>query len=335
MSRPSLYLFYGDDPLALRQAVDSLRDRLGESAEFNLQRFAAANLELGELAQACQSLPFLAERRLVIVDDAERLPGRAAFVESLHALLDDLAPSTALVFVAELDRTQRKAASRFEQRSPVFTWATAHPEASFVRRYSQPTGAAMTRWLSERATELDSQIEPQAAELLATLVDGDLRLADQELRKLSDYVKSGAPITAATVERLTPIYGQTDVFEVVDGLAAAGQSVGPAGAADALAKLHRLLQEQDVTYVFLMVARQFRLLLQARQALDQGNDPTHSLGVPAFVARKIVAQARQFSAPNLESFYRELISLEVAAKRGEADLSLDLLPLLASFSPAH
>lgn len=320
MHRPSLYLFYGDDPLSIRQAVDSLRERLGPSADMNLQRFDAANLDLNQLQHACQALPFLAERRLLLVEQADRLPGRADFIDALRAQLDALPESTALVFLAELDP---KAMGDFERRSPVYAWANDHPEASFVRRYAQPTGPALSRWLIERAAELGATLEPQAAELLASLVDEDLRLADQELRKLVDYRD---PITAAAVEQLTPGYGQTDVFEVVDGLAGDGAALG---------KLHRLLQEQDPSYVFLMVARQFRLLLQARHALDRGHDPVESVDAPAFVARKVAAQARSFSAAEIETTFRNLIGLEVAAKRGEADLALDLIPLLTEFAHRH
>lgn len=320
MPRPSLYLFYGDDPLSIKQAIDSLRERLGPSADLNLQRFEAASLDLNQLQQACQAMPFLADRRLILVEQADRLPGRAEFIDSLRAQLEALPESTALVFTAELDP---KASADFERRSPVYAWASEHPETSFVRRYAQPTGPALVRWLIERAAELGATLEPQAAELLASLVEDDLRLADQELRKLADYRD---PITAAAVEALTPAYGQTDVFEVVDGLAGDGAALG---------KLHRLLQEQDPSYVFLMVARQFRLLLQARQALDRGRDPAEDVDAPAFVARKVAAQARSFSAAEIETTFRSLIELEVAAKRGEADLALDLIPLLTEFGPRH
>lgn len=320
MRRHSLYLFYGDDPLSIHQAIASLRERLGPSADMNLQRFEAANLDLNELQQVCQALPFLADRRLILVERADELPRRADFTEALRAQLEALPESTALVFVAELDP---KAAADFERRSPIYAWASDHPEASFVRRYTQPTGPALSRWLIERAAELGATLEPQAAELLASLVDEDLRLADQELRKLVDYRD---PITAAAVEQLTPVYGQTDVFAVVDGLAGDGAALG---------KLHRLLQEQDPSYVFLMVARQFRLLLQARQALDRGRDPVASVDAPAFVARKVAAQARSFSAVEIETTFRNLIRLEVAAKRGEADLALDLIPLLTDFAQRH
>lgn len=326
MPPPSVYLFYGDDPLEIRQAVSSLRERLGDSAELNLQQFEATALDLDLLAESSQALPFLAERRLIVIEHAEQLPGGADYRQSLDDLLSALPPSTAVVFTAVLDSSQRQAAKDFEKRSPAYAWTAANPDASFVRRYNQPSGVAFTRWLTDRAAEAGLSLEPEAAELLAALVDEDLRLAEQELRKLIDYAGERHTISAAEVELLTPIYGQTNVFEVVDGLGRDGSW---------LLKLHQLMQEQDPSYVFLMVVRQFRLMLQARQALDEGRDPAQQLRVPGFVARKVAAQARNFDAHSLESFYARLAELDVAAKRGEADLSLDLLPLLASFAPAQ
>jgi DNA polymerase-3 subunit delta len=324
MQPPSVYLFYGDDPLNLRQAVDSLRDRLGDSADLNLQRFNANTLDLNQLAAACQALPFLAERRVVIIENAERLAGGTDFRRGLEQLLESLPPSTALVFAAALEPGNRSAEKDFQKRSPILDWTNAHPDVSYVRRFARLTGAAFARWLIDHAAERKATLEPQAAELLAALVDEDPLLAEQELSKLVDYAGEQGAITAASIEKLTPMYGQTDIFEVVDGLGRGGES---------LLKLHRLLQEQDPAYVFLMVVRQFRLLLQARQALDDGQDPGQVLGVPAFVARKVASQATSFTLQALESFYHQLVALDVAVKRGEANLELDLVPVLASFSP--
>lgn len=324
MPRPSVYLFYGNNALSMAEAVDSLRQRLGDSADMNFQRFEAASLVLNQLQQAANAMPFLADRRLIVIDGAERLPTRAGFADALHAVLEALPPSTALVFAAQLSLDRRSAEADFAKRSPVHAWATAHPDSSYLKLFAQPSGPAFSRWLIDRAAEHSATLEPQAADLLAVLVDEDALLAEQELRKLADYAADGKPITAAAVERLTPMYGLTDVFEVVDGLTGGAQSLG---------RLHRLMQEQSPAYVFLMVARQFRLLLQARHALDNGQDPVQSLGVPGFVARKITAQAKGFSSQVLASFYRKLVALEVDAKRGKADLALDLIPLLAGLAP--
>lgn len=319
MPVPAVYLFYGDNRFAISQALDSLRLKLGSAASLDLMRFSASKLDLAALQQACSSAPFMADRRLVIVEGAESLPKTERFQEELVTVLDRVPASTALVFAAQVD-LDRRSLETFQKRSALYRWATDNPQQAFVRQFASPRGAAFAAWLTERAEELGGQLEPQAAELLTESIDEDELLGEQELQKLIDYTTPDRPISAEDVERLTPIYGQTDIFEAIDGLGTGAGSFG---------KLQRLLEEQDPSYVFLMVVRQFRLLLQARYALEQGRDPTSVLKVPAFVSRKVAAQAAKFSLPVLESMYQQLQDFDLRIKRGDADPSIDLIPLLA------
>jgi DNA polymerase III delta subunit len=73
-------------------------------------------------------------------------------------------------------------------------------------------------------------------------------------------------------------------------------------------------------------------MILARRAIEIGEDPVKSMSVPPFVARKISAQSRQFTSSELKDIYQRLLDLDVSVKRGEADLSLDLLPLITSLS---
>ena len=95
----------------------------------------------------------------------------------------------------------------------------------------------------------------------------------------------------------------------------------------AQAMLHQLLDEQDTFSIFGMVVRQFRLLLQAREIIDNGGNVQQALKQHPFVAKKLTAQARHFSISTLEAIYRRLIVIDEGAKTGKAalDLSLDML----------
>ena len=84
--------------------------------------------------------------------------------------------------------------------------------------------------------------------------------------------------------------------------------------------------------MFLMLVRQFRLMLLARWAMEIGEDPIASMNVPPFVARKVSAQSQQFTTSELKGIYQRFLDLDVSVKRGEADLSLDLIPLVAGLS---
>ncbi|MDX1600886.1 MAG: DNA polymerase III subunit delta [Anaerolineales bacterium] len=326
---PTVYIFYGDDEFAMTEAVAELRGRFSESAaaELNTEHFDGRQLELARLEEVCLSAPFLAERRLVIVDNTDQLTRRKEPRQRLLALLDQLPPSTALVLLVPVDLQRKSALSRFQSRSELLAWAEdpAHQDSAYVQACVRRSGSAFVRWVRQRAAHYDGDIEAAAAQLLAETVADEPRLADQEIRKLLDYVDRSRPISRADVERLTPLYGQSDVFAMVD-------AVGHRDARRALTHLHELLRDEDPRYAFAMIVRQFRLLLQAREALDAGLDPVEAMDEHPFVAGKARDQARNFSLADLERVYHQLYALDLDSKTGKALLTPALDELIVQLA---
>ncbi len=311
---PVLYLLYGDDELAIAEFVRRMEEKLGDpdALALNLQRLQAQNVDLRTLEEACCAVPFLASRRMVVVEGADRLRGEERFYE----LLERIPTSTALVIVVRGD---------LGKRDPLLRWAQDNAERALVRKFETPRGGAFVRWLLSRCRDLGGEIENEAAQLLSEWVDDDPYLAHQELGKLLDYVDRSRPIAVADVERLTPFQGQHDIFAMVDAL---GQRDGRR----AIGLLHRLLETQHPRYVFTMIVRQFRLLLQAREALESGEDPRQGLGVHPYVAEKVTGQARNFDMLELEKIYHLLSRLDLDSKRGRADLETGMDRLVASLT---
>ena len=315
MSPPSVYLFYGDNPLGISETLADLEAKLGPSSDFNVQRFSGGAIDLEQLRAACGALPFLSSRRLIVVEDAQDIP--KARSEGFSQLMDDLPDTAALVFIEQI-RVDR--ARDYKKASFLYAWTQEHPDKSYVRAFLMPKGSSFVRWIIERS---EGRIEQDAAQLLSHYVQENTLLAEQELSKLLSYVNDERPISVEDVERLTPSHGHMDIFAVVDKL---GDARGT------LPRLQRLLEDQDPPYVFLMLVRQFRLMILARRAIDTGEDPVKSMSVPPFVVKKVSAQSKQFTSSELKSIYQRLLALDVSVKRGEADLSLDLLPLIANLS---
>jgi DNA polymerase-3 subunit delta len=114
-----------------------------------------------------------------------------------------------------------------------------------------------------------------------------------------------------------------DVFDLVDAL-------GTQNGKMAQKLLHRLLEDKDAFEIFGMVVRQFRLLLIARDVIDEGGtlaEVTEALGMHPFVAEKAFKQARAFSMETLDAIYHRLLAMDEAAKTGlmPLDLALDTL----------
>lgn len=315
-AKPTVYLLHGDDSLAQEEFVDRLIKKQGDPSNvaMNTQRLSTEGADFGAVAQACAALPFLADRRIVILERPARWAEDAERWVRFQSLLESLPASTAFVLVEP---------ALLRDKSALLKWAQAHPQAALVRGFASPKGRDFEAWLVQRCEAKGGSIEAGAAQLLAELADDDAERADQELAKLLDYVDFARPIRTDDVERLTPFHGQADIFDTVDAL-------GRRDARTALDRLQRLLENQDPHYAFVMIIRQFRLLLRAREALDAGQNPAQTLGLHPFVAGKLTEQARNFTLVDLERIYHRLMEIDLADKSGQTQLDSALVGLVAA-----
>lgn len=318
------YIFHGDDEFSLAEALGSLVDRMGdpEMVDINTTRLDGRSADLSELIHACDAVPFLGERRLVVVERMlerfdPRRGGRSdadqVLADGLRDYLPQLPGTTRLIFVET---------KSLHGNNPILRQARDQPDA-YVEEFSALNPRMITSWITQRVKAKGAEIEGRAAAALAAYGGEDLRLLDQEIEKLLTYT-NGSPITAADVRRLVPAATESDIFAMVDAL-------GQRNADQALIRLHQLIDAGEAaTYLLYMITRQFRILTQVKELLSQGVAPptvASKLNLHPFVAKKAQAQARNFSLAQLEEIYRQILDTDESIKTGRLDpeLALDLL----------
>jgi DNA polymerase-3 subunit delta len=321
---PTIYHLYGDDHLAMEEFVQSLQEKLGpgSTAAMNVQVFSAPGFNFAEFEESCLSIPFLTPRRIIVLDGVENLPKDKKWLERFQSLLSTLPASTALVLIESRDpgRSNRKPSAH-----PISKWIAEHPEISYRRECTVPRGIHFVQWIQSRCSELGGEILSDAAQLLANWVIEDPFQADQELRKLVAYVDGSRPINSDDVQKLTPFQSQSNIFALVD-------AIGERQGSQAQRLLARILQEEEPGYAFAMIVRQFRLLLITREAIDLGTPTSDVLSLPAFVVRKIEAQARAFNDHELKAIYSKLLDMDVDSKTRSIDLEVGMDTLIASIA---
>jgi DNA polymerase III subunit delta len=321
---PVVYVLNGEDEFAISTFITGLHARMGDpaTADMNTTHLEGRSLSIDALTNAVAAMPFLAPRRLVIVTNPLAKLNNSVLREKFIKLLEHVPPTTALVLVEYRlltdDRDRRNGKIHWLEQ-----WAQQAEGRAMIRTYPMPHGAAMSRWIQDRAKAIGGQFTSEAAERLAEQVGDDPRLIDQEINKILTYVNFKRPVEPDDVDHLTPFSRQGDIFAMVDALA---NHKGR----DAQAMLHRLLGEQDSILIFAMVVRQFRLLMLTREVLDGGGhepDVVRELKITPFVARKLIPQAQHFTQKTLEGIYRRLLDMDEAAKTSqlEGDLALDML----------
>ncbi len=317
MSNPHIYVFLGNDEFAIRKRVAKFDSIFNDptSAGMNTSRLDARTVSENELNNAVGALPFLAAQRLVVLDAPSKkhtgLDGHKKFV----AFLENVPPSTLLVLVDVDEIKERDIPNHW-----LVKWASKNPEIAKSESFLLPKQREMPGWIAAEAKRQGGQIEPAAAARLAEMVGEDPRQAAQEITKLLTYVNFAHAIGIEDVEAVSITSAGADVFELVDAL-------GSQNGRLAQKLLRRLLDERDAFELFGLVLRQFRLLLQAREVMDEGGnlpEVTAALGQHPFVAEKIFGQARRFSMDSLRGIYRRLLVMDESAKTGVMTLDLSL-----------
>ena len=166
------------------------------------------------------------------------------------------------------------------------------------------------------------RIDPEATESLVARVGPGLRQLSLELEKLFAFAGPEATITRADVEATVSRQSESTIFMLVD-------AIGEQRAGRALAHLDDILREEAAPYVLFMIARQFRILLRASVLLQRKAAPgtiQQALGVPPFVARRMMEQARNFPPSVFAEIFRRLQEADRAIKTtGHPRLALETL----------
>jgi DNA polymerase-3 subunit delta len=306
---------YGDDEFAIARRLKKIQERVDKEG-MNTTRFDAATAQKEELNTAINAMPFLAERRLIFLKNVSGQYRGSKQRKDFLTFLESIPASAVLVLHEKMD--EKKAAANWLAK-----WARSATEIARAEAFFLPKAWDTGSWVARIQKEANAQggaIDGQAAARLAEMTGANTRQAAQEITKLLTYVNFSRVITLADVELLSVSTAQGDIFALVDAL---GNGEGK----KAQALLHQLLDEQDAFSIFGMVVRQFRLLLQAREVLDQRGNVQAELRQHPFVAKKLTAQARHFSVSTLEAIYRRLLEIDEEAKTGKValDLSLDML----------
>ncbi|MGC8838693.1 MAG: DNA polymerase III subunit delta [Anaerolineae bacterium] len=344
-----LYLLHGDDDLGAEELLASLREKLGprEMVDLNTTRLDGSQVSLDDLRRVCNTYPFLAPRRLVVVEGlltalaprrrGSRKPEGAAAEESPEEAPErerQGVPSSLKDLEAYLRALPETTVLVLLEREPLLPehpilalareLAQEDPPRAVVREFRTPREDQLGGWVAQRVGRRGGRIAPEAAEALAAFVGRDLRRLDQEIGKLVTYVGSERPITLEDVEALVPDTRERSLFEFTEAVARRDARRG-------MSILRRLLNEGYPPLVLLtMVARQVRILLQVKEAQELGYPAprmARELGLHPYVVEKALRQAMNFSFPALEQMYRLLLEADLAIKTGAQDpeTALDLL----------
>jgi len=239
-----------------------------------------------EALERAQTMPMLAPRQVIIVEDAETVESlgeksREEIVEGLEKYLGSPAPFTILLLeAAALDGRQRFSKVLGEK-------------ALMVKLNIGDASAAMLA--AQMAKELGVEIDREATALLADILSGEPARMRIELEKLAAYVHGRGLIRAEDIEALVVAARKNTVWQLADMLATRKRDA-------ALAFLDNLLREGEQPIGLVgALAWMYRKLIEARDlpAATNGYQAARQLGMRPEAADAAIRNARRLPKAEL------------------------------------
>jgi DNA polymerase-3 subunit delta len=334
-----VYLFYGEELYIRDQILNRFKELIPvEVRDFNLDIVDARVTSVEAMLNMAVTLPFMAERRLVIVKNADYfkakrkarkentegkdtadadMPEEAEKEEKTNNIDDSLLSyignplvSTCLIFCANGIDRKRKVFKAIEKNGQIVDFAPLK-------------GRELNDWIDKKARNLGRIIESAAMAKLITALGNNLQQLNIELEKLACYTMT-EKITVEDVDNMVSKTVELSIFDLVD-------AVGERNYQKAIKMAREMVfLGEPVIKILFMVARQARLLLKAKGLQVTGlndRDVAAKMQIHPFVAQKCIKQARNFTLPELKAAMEKTLNTDYDIKSGrqEPKLALELL----------
>jgi len=251
-----VYLFYGEEPLFLRDCLDGLRNRLQQQGYLSGDTFEVdASFDWQGLQMETQAGSLFAEARMILINMPKGSPGRdgGKFIQEWCQFAQTLPPEIVLVFLCE----------RLDSRQIKSKWVTAIEAAGLVVQAKPVPAQALPGWCQKQAGFYGLSLDSEAASLLADRVEGNLLAADQELIKLSLSLPNGSQVTAEHILEHVVDQAHYQLF----ALATSMLNGKPEHSVQMLNRLHQEGIEAPV--VLWLLSKEIRQLIELAQLTQQ------------------------------------------------------------------
>ena len=255
----------------------------------------------GELIAELETMPFLAEKRLIFV---QGLPPRTTDkfdskkAEVILEGLKDIPETNVVVFVQ----------SQPDKRTGFYKKLSKLADTEVFKGIKD---FELDEWVKKQVAKRGGEILPTAVSHLTEIAGTDLWKIDNEIAKLVAYTNKEKAISENDIDRLVVPVVPANVFSFLDAVSERKKT-------KALKELHAIMDEgESLMQLFALLVRQIRNLIIAKSEPGITKDVLiKECKLHPFVAQKTIGFAKKFSFDELKSLYQTFLDIDRRIKTG-------------------
>ena len=291
-----VYLFHGEEDLLIEEATDLVvaAALTPEQKGFNLDVVDGAEADARDIASHASSFPMMAERRVVVVREPDRVPNK----EILSGYLE--APSETTCLILQAGKT--------DLRKKPFVTAKQH---GMVIEFRPLYDNQIAGWITERVAAQGRSITMEAVRLLSAHVGPSLREIRNEIEKLFLYTGERKEITLDDVSAVVGASREYNIFELQ-------RAIGGRQVDRAVLIIARMLEDGESPIMIVAMLTRFYMILwrlhDLRRRGVQSRDQAAELGLAPFQMREFTEAATRHDVTDVERAFGALIEADEQLK---------------------
>ena len=272
-----VYLLCGEEGYLKKQYKNRfVKAMLPEGDTMNYSYYEGKNTPVKEAIDLAETLPFFAERRLIVFENTGFF--KTAAGADLADYIKDMPETTCFIFVEE----------EIDKRNKLYK---AVKSKGYIAELSTQDAGTLKRWVAGLVRKEQKQISESVIVYFLDKVGTDMENIQGELEKVFCYALDRDTITKEDIDAVCVTQITNHIFEMVDAVAAGNQQ-------KALDLYYELLalKEPPMRILFLLV-RQYRMLFHVKALANQGygrKEIASKAGLHPFVSGKNMEQAKRF-----------------------------------------
>lgn len=309
----SVYLLYGEEEYLKKQYRDRLKKAIAGDDTMNYSYYDTDNASVKDIIDVCETLPFFAQKRLVIMENT-------GFLKSSNDELADYIkhiPDYLVIVMVEKD---------VDKRNKVYK---AVDSVGYVCEMKPQTTATLEKWIAGLLAKDNLKISREACDLILDKTGAGMDYIKQETEKLVSYCQGRTVVTVEDVGKVCATQTTSHIFDMISAIANKKQQ-------QALDLYYDLLElKEPPMRILYLIVRQFNGILQVKDLMSRGisgKEIASKIGAAPFVVGKYQAQAKYFEMNTLLDALNECAKTEEAVKQGRLNDRLGVELIIIKYS---
>ncbi len=305
------YLLIGSEGYLKKQYRDKLVDSMVNSDDtMNYYYAEGNNPDLNNIYELGETLPFFAERRVIVMENTGLLKKASDVNEHFEKF-----PDTTYVIMVE---------EKVDKRNGLYKWFGKH---GYVSEMDKPDEKMLVSWVKKLCAEANKTIDDATIYYMIQHMGMEMYLLKNELEKLFSYCCNQTHITLEDMKAVCIDEAEDKVFDMLD-------AIGNRNQKKALQLYRDLLElRKPAMQILALLIRHFNILMQVSGLTGKDNKTIASLaGIAPYFVKSYAKQAEAYTFEQLKSMLEQCQKTDYEVKTGKIKDVVGVELLIVKFS---